>query len=281
MVLARQLLKSRAVGVSAGQRASAGCLPEFLGSDLSGDARRAGEDGSGPEYAALLAGDIGLAQMAALDALAPAERPAFVLHDMVAVPYGQIADVVARTPAALMQLAGRGSWRPPPSWPSRRTSPRQDPVLSLALSGVSAGQPAWVWHRTRHEKSLIRSSSVLHGGARCFGNGGRSGGRVGMMRKRSRGGGPGRTVIVIGLLVAGGVTGLAALQSSLGSAPPQLPGQVEVARGGQPGVGAVAAGTARGSRPDGERPESREQVQIVTPRHAVIVVPATRTPGDG
>src|SRR5919198_649750 len=54
-----------------------------------------GEDGEGnPEYEALLADSVGLALLVVLDSLAPAERLAFVLHDMFAVPFDQIAAVV-------------------------------------------------------------------------------------------------------------------------------------------------------------------------------------------
>jgi RNA polymerase sigma-70 factor (ECF subfamily) len=70
-----------------------------------------GQDTGDPEQAALLAGDIGLALLAVLDALAPAERLAFVLHDMFAVPYGQVAVVLERTPAAARQLASRARRR--------------------------------------------------------------------------------------------------------------------------------------------------------------------------
>jgi RNA polymerase sigma factor (sigma-70 family) len=70
-----------------------------------------GQDGSSPEKAALLADDIGLALLTVLSALAPAERLAFVLHDMFAVPYAQIAAVLARTPAAARQLASRARRR--------------------------------------------------------------------------------------------------------------------------------------------------------------------------
>ena len=80
-----------------------------------------GEDGGSPEQAALLADDIGLALLAVLDALAPAERLAFVLHDMFAVPFGQIAVVLARSPAAARQLASRARRR------VRRAAPVPDP----------------------------------------------------------------------------------------------------------------------------------------------------------
>jgi RNA polymerase sigma factor (sigma-70 family) len=68
-------------------------------------------DGPDPEQEALLADSVGLALLVVLDTLAPAERLAFVLHDMFAVPYDDIAPVVGRTPAAARQLASRARRR--------------------------------------------------------------------------------------------------------------------------------------------------------------------------
>jgi RNA polymerase sigma factor (sigma-70 family) len=64
-----------------------------------------------PEEEALLADSIGLALLVVLDTLAPAERMAFVLHDMFAVPFEEIAPIVGRTPAAARQLASRARRR--------------------------------------------------------------------------------------------------------------------------------------------------------------------------
>jgi RNA polymerase sigma-70 factor (ECF subfamily) len=66
---------------------------------------------SDPEQRALLADSVGLALLVVLDALAPAERLAFVLHDMFAVPFEDIAPIVDRTPAAARQLASRARRR--------------------------------------------------------------------------------------------------------------------------------------------------------------------------
>src|SRR5713226_484519 len=60
-----------------------------------------------PEHEALLADSVGLALLVVLETLAPAERLAFVLHDMFAVPFEEIAPIVGRTPAAARQLASR------------------------------------------------------------------------------------------------------------------------------------------------------------------------------
>jgi RNA polymerase sigma-70 factor (ECF subfamily) len=64
-----------------------------------------------PEQEALLADSVGLALLVVLDALAPPERLAFVLHDMFAVPFDDIAAIVGTTPAAARQLASRARRR--------------------------------------------------------------------------------------------------------------------------------------------------------------------------
>jgi RNA polymerase sigma-70 factor (ECF subfamily) len=64
-----------------------------------------------PEDEAVLADSVGLALLVVLDALAPAERLAFVLHDMFELPFEEIAPVIGRTPAAARQLASRARRR--------------------------------------------------------------------------------------------------------------------------------------------------------------------------
>jgi RNA polymerase sigma factor (sigma-70 family) len=64
-------------------------------------------NGTDPEHEAVLADSVGLALLVVLDTLTPAERLAFVLHDMFAVPFEEIAPVVERSPAATRQLASR------------------------------------------------------------------------------------------------------------------------------------------------------------------------------
>ncbi len=69
-------------------------------------------DGTGnPEDEALLADSVGLALIVVLDMLPPAERLAFVLHDMFAVPFDEIAPIVGRSPTAARQLASRARRR--------------------------------------------------------------------------------------------------------------------------------------------------------------------------
>jgi RNA polymerase sigma factor (sigma-70 family) len=69
------------------------------------------DDGTQPEHEALLADSVGLALLVVLETLAPAERVAFVLHDMFGVPFDEIAGLVDRSPAAARQLASRARRR--------------------------------------------------------------------------------------------------------------------------------------------------------------------------
>jgi RNA polymerase sigma factor (sigma-70 family) len=69
------------------------------------------EKGMDPEQEVLLGDSVGLALLVVLDSLTPAERVAFVLHDVFAMPFGEIAPVVGRTPAATRQLASRARRR--------------------------------------------------------------------------------------------------------------------------------------------------------------------------
>jgi RNA polymerase sigma-70 factor (ECF subfamily) len=68
-------------------------------------------EGIDPEHEALLADSVGLALLVVLETLSPPERLAFVLHDMFAVPYDEIAPIVDRSPEAARQLASRARRR--------------------------------------------------------------------------------------------------------------------------------------------------------------------------
>jgi RNA polymerase sigma-70 factor (ECF subfamily) len=68
-------------------------------------------DGTDPEHEALLADSVGLALLVVLETLSPAERLAFVLHDMFAVPFDEIASILDRSPEATRQLASRARRR--------------------------------------------------------------------------------------------------------------------------------------------------------------------------
>jgi RNA polymerase sigma-70 factor (ECF subfamily) len=87
---------------------------------------------SDPEQEALLADAVGIALQVVLDALSPAERLAFVLHDMFAVPFGDIAALIERSPEATRQLASRARRR------VRGAAPPPDPDLARQRSVVDA-----------------------------------------------------------------------------------------------------------------------------------------------
>ena len=98
-----------------------------------------GADGSAPEGQVLLADAVGLALQVVLDALAPAERVAFVLHDMFAVPFEDIALLVDRSVGATRQLASRGRRRvqdlPPPDPDLTRQRAVVDAFFRAARNG--------------------------------------------------------------------------------------------------------------------------------------------------
>src|SRR5438094_764792 len=71
------------------------------------------DDDVDPEHEAMLADSVGLALQVVLETLAPAERVAFVLHDMFDVPFDEIAAMVGRSPDAARQLASRARRRVP------------------------------------------------------------------------------------------------------------------------------------------------------------------------
>jgi RNA polymerase sigma-70 factor (ECF subfamily) len=86
-----------------------------------------------PEEEALLADSVGLALQVVLDTLTPAERLAFVLHDMFGLPFGEIAPLAGRTPAAARQLASRARRRV-----KGAEIPAPDPDLGRQRSVVEA-----------------------------------------------------------------------------------------------------------------------------------------------
>jgi RNA polymerase sigma factor (sigma-70 family) len=97
-------------------------------------------DGSDPEQQALIADSIGLALLVVLDTLAPAERLAFVLHDMFAVPFEDIGRILGRSTAATKQLASRARRRVRGSTPTPDADPaRQREVVGAFLAASRAG----------------------------------------------------------------------------------------------------------------------------------------------
>jgi RNA polymerase sigma factor (sigma-70 family) len=83
---------------------------ELFGSDMP-DPVVSRWDETDPEHEALLADSVGLALLVVLETLTPAERLAFVLHDMFAVPFDEIASILDRSPEAARQLASRARRR--------------------------------------------------------------------------------------------------------------------------------------------------------------------------
>ena len=83
---------------------------EPIGEQVSGPVAGSGP-GSDPEQEVLLADSVGLALLVVLGRLTPAERVAFVLHDMFAMPFEEIGPIVGRTPTAARQLASRARRR--------------------------------------------------------------------------------------------------------------------------------------------------------------------------
>src|SRR5262247_2354737 len=79
--------------------------------DMLRSRRSRREEAAGPEQEVLLADSVGLALLVVLEELAPAERVAFVLHDMFDLPFDQIGPIVGRSPAAARQLASRARRR--------------------------------------------------------------------------------------------------------------------------------------------------------------------------
>jgi RNA polymerase sigma factor (sigma-70 family) len=92
----------------------------------------ADDDSADPEHEALLADSVGLALLVVLEALTPAERLAFVLHDMFGVPFEELAEIVDRSPAATRQLASRARRR------VRGEAPPPDPDLARQREVVDA-----------------------------------------------------------------------------------------------------------------------------------------------
>ena len=104
------------------------------------------EDGSDPEREALLADAVGLALLVVLDTLTPAERLAFVLHDLFDIPFDTIAPIVDRSPAATRQLASRARRRVRGQGPAREAAPvaganlpRQRAIVAAFLAAARAG----------------------------------------------------------------------------------------------------------------------------------------------
>jgi RNA polymerase sigma factor (sigma-70 family) len=136
-------------------------------------------DGVNPEDAALLADSVGLALQVVLETLAPAERLAFVLHDMFDLPFDEIAPMVGRSPAAARQLASRARRRvrgnevPVPDPDIGRQREVVDAFFDAARRGdfdalVAVLDPDVVL-RADEGKARPDASAVVHGAAAVAG----------------------------------------------------------------------------------------------------------------
>ena len=97
-------------------------------------------DGSDPEHESLLADSVGLALLVVLESLSPAERLAFVLHDMFAVPFDEIAPIVGRSEPATRKLASRARNRVRGQAPVPDPDPaRQREVVDAFLAASREG----------------------------------------------------------------------------------------------------------------------------------------------
>ena len=97
------------------------------------------EAGIDPEQETLLADSVGLALLVVLDRLAPAERLAFVLHDMFAVPFEEIAGIVGRSPDAARQLASRARRRVQGAPTAGADLAQQREVVAAFLAALRGG----------------------------------------------------------------------------------------------------------------------------------------------
>ena len=137
-------------------------------------------DGVDPEQEAMLADSVGLAMLVVLEKLTPAERLAFVLHDMFAVPFDDIAPMVGRTPDAARQLASRARRRvqgadPEPGPPLREQREIIDAFLLAARGGdfealVAVLDPDVVLRADTGVgvPALVRGAHQVAGGAIAF-----------------------------------------------------------------------------------------------------------------
>ena len=122
-------------------RASRGEVPAGTVTDTAGGGGAAHD--AGPEDEALLADSVGRALQVVLDTLSPAERLAFVLHDLFAVPFEEIAPIVGRSPVATRQLASRARKRvrSDPGVPDSSAA-AQGEVVAAFLAAAHGGELA-------------------------------------------------------------------------------------------------------------------------------------------
>ncbi|MFR0353371.1 sigma-70 family RNA polymerase sigma factor [Streptomyces sediminimaris] len=106
---------------------------------LEATARVADASVADPEQDALLADSVGVALLVVLETLSPAERLAFVLHDLFAVSYEEVGDIVGRSPVAARQLASRARRRVQGAGAPGRDVVRQRQVVDAFLAAAREG----------------------------------------------------------------------------------------------------------------------------------------------
>jgi RNA polymerase sigma-70 factor (ECF subfamily) len=165
-------------------------------------------DGVDPAEQGVLADSVGLALLVVLEALDPAERLAFVLHDMFAVPFEEIAPMVGRTPAMARQMASRARRRVQGATPSGRPDrARQRAIVDAWLAAARGGDFAGLVVLLHPDavlrvdtggagSKLVRGAAAVAGQARMY--------RVAGLRARFAvvNGGPGIISVIDGRLTA-------------------------------------------------------------------------------
>jgi RNA polymerase sigma-70 factor (ECF subfamily) len=122
---------------------------DFVGTWLPEPVVAAVGDDDNPEQEALLADSVGLALLVVLEMLSPAERLAFVLHDMFAVPFDEIAPIVGRTPETARQLASRARRRVRGAPEPDADLATQRRVVDAFLAAAGSPPSTWCWTRRR------------------------------------------------------------------------------------------------------------------------------------
>jgi RNA polymerase sigma-70 factor, ECF subfamily len=125
-------------------------------------------DAADPEREAMLAESVGMAMVAVLQRLAPAERVAFVLHDVFGISFDEIAGIVGRTPVAARQLASRGRRRVQGASEDGRTSDvgRQRDIVEAFFRASRAGDFEALLAVLDPEVALRADATALRMGSR-------------------------------------------------------------------------------------------------------------------
>ncbi|WP_309110890.1 sigma-70 family RNA polymerase sigma factor [Saccharothrix sp.] len=171
-----------------------------------------------PEHEAVVADSVGLALLVVLETLTPAERLAFVLHDLFGVAFEEIAPIVGRTPAAARQLAGRARRRVRTGAPAPDDLSRQREVVDAFMAAARGGDfdallavldPDVVlrvdFGALKPERAVVRGAAAVAGRALRFRSASRAGRQVlvdgGLGVLSSENGVP---VSLLGMTVSGG-----------------------------------------------------------------------------